>query len=366
MPQSLKTWLILSLLVMFTVSTQSRAQQNGKSKRHETRKPAYRLKSDLKNNAVHVVNYVKNGNKTGAGVYLGDGYMVTADHVMGEENVAAFFCILHNKSGELWDAKSYPKQQDHIFYKLKRGASGRVVARSKSKDLAIIKLNWRPEGLKPIKLCDTPPKVDDPLYFIGSPSGRKPGTIGVGLLKTYGYSTWTYKSGLRLSAYRFKFDGHSFNGNSGGPVVNQNGELVGVVSGGSDSYGYGIAIAAREIVALRKTINSRNAFSITNRTRSTIKFRLKFPGDKQWKQYSLKAGYYNVWWHSSGDTKPRIKFDCSFESGYQEKLYTLSTNKLTFGQNAKLVHKPKESGDYLVARPYRFTSVDGGIELYKD
>jgi S1-C subfamily serine protease len=55
-----------------------------------------------------------------------------------------------------------------------------------------------------------------------------------------GTQSWQYANGQRVSAKTIEFDGSILPGNSGSPVVNDDGELVGIVAAHENNIGFAI------------------------------------------------------------------------------------------------------------------------------
>jgi serine protease Do len=123
-----------------------------------------------------------------------------------------------------------------VYWTKVRPEKGRVVFISKARDLALIQLTTMPKHIRQLPLAARPPQVGEAMHSIGNSS--------VGPAVDSGY-LWRYTRGevrlLRRIRDTFK-DGQAINcrvvetssptnnGDSGGPVVNDRGELVAVVS----------------------------------------------------------------------------------------------------------------------------------------
>ncbi|RSS80099.1 S1C family serine protease [Streptomyces sp. WAC06614] len=208
-----------------------------------------------------------NGQGTGSGIVLSaDGEIVTNNHVIsGASEIQV----------TLSDGKKY---------------KAKLVGTDPDKDLALIKLQGA-SGLKPAKLGNSDGlKVGDQVVAIGSPD-RLTGTVTSGIVSALNREVTVPKSEQRSpqrqqspyggpgGSWPFSFEGRQFNGdtgnnktsykaiqtdaslnpgNSGGALVNMNGEIVGmpsaIYSPGSDSssagsVGLGFAIPVNTIKA---------------------------------------------------------------------------------------------------------------------
>ncbi|KIF02570.1 serine protease, partial [Streptomyces sp. RSD-27] len=208
--------------------------------------------------------------RTGSGQGTGSGIVITADGEIVTNN--------HVVSGAseiqvtMSDGKKY---------------AARTVGTDPDKDLALIKLQGA-SGLRPAKLGDSGRlRVGDQVVAIGSPD-RLTGTVTSGIVSALGREVNVPKSEDRQQRGRqdgagggwpFSYDGQQFNGdtgsnttsykaiqtdaslnpgNSGGALVNMNGEIVGMPSAifspssdssGAGSVGLGFAIPVNTVKA---------------------------------------------------------------------------------------------------------------------
>jgi S1-C subfamily serine protease len=142
-------------------------------------------------------------------------YVVTADHVVDDASSS----VTLTRAGQSW--------------------RGDVEAEDRANDLAVIRLNGRPAGAAALWQSPrrTPPAVGDQLLLVGSPFGLS-GTVTTGVVS-------------RVTPKLVQTDAAANPGNSGGPAVDQQGNLVGVlVSGGGENINFAIRID-RACVKLR-------------------------------------------------------------------------------------------------------------------
>jgi S1-C subfamily serine protease len=137
----------------------------------------------------------------------GGTYLITAAHVVAgwDEPVT-----LERKSGE-W--------------------SGEVVRRDRKNDLALIRVEGRPDGAPALwqKPQRAKPKTGEQLLLVGSPYGLS-GTVTTGIVS-------------RVTRRMIQTDAAANPGNSGGPAVNRNGRLVGVLlAGGGENINFAVRI----------------------------------------------------------------------------------------------------------------------------
>ncbi|MGW6703495.1 S1C family serine protease [Streptomyces sp. NPDC054956] len=207
---------------------------------------------------VRIDTSTSSGTGTGSGVVItADGEIVTNNHVIdGASKIQV----------TMSDGKKY---------------SAKIVGTDPDKDLALIKLEGA-SGLTPAKLGDSDKvKVGDEVVAIGSPD-RLTGTVTSGIVSALNREVNVPKSERQQSpqgGFPFSYGGQQFNGNtgndttsykaiqtdaslnpgnSGGALVNMNGEIVGMPSaiyspssgsGSAGSVGLGFAIPVNTIKA---------------------------------------------------------------------------------------------------------------------
>jgi S1-C subfamily serine protease len=148
----------------------------------------------------------------------GDTYFVTANHVV-----------------------AHTIENNYVDVKRKGGSwAGEVMVRDPENDLALIRVSGSPAGAAPLWQdvhSGKPPRPGDELLLIGSPYGLE-GTITTGIVS-------------RVSKKLIQTDAAANPGNSGGPAIDEQGHVVGVlVAGGGENLNFAIPIG-RACVKLR-------------------------------------------------------------------------------------------------------------------
>ena len=173
------------------------------------------------------------GHGTG-GLVSNDGLVFTNSHVVGDAKKVYVYFMPKN-SGK------YSKDD----YKI-----GMVVNNNEKADLALVKLLKNPIGIKPLSLADASTiKIGQDVHAIGHP--------GMGSQWTYtrGYigqiltnHEWDYNDGIERKAKMvIQSQTPIMGGNSGGPLLNDNGQVIGVNSYGSDYAGANYAVSVRDL-----------------------------------------------------------------------------------------------------------------------
>ncbi len=162
---------------------------------------------------------VESGGQTGSGtawLYDGD-FLVTNEHVVGDaQSVSVWF----NGSG--WQDAS-------------------TLATDVYSDLAVVEAPDRPDDIERIPLVASEPPVGTEVIAIGNPFGLS-GSLSAGIVSGQD-RTLPAANGFSIPD-AVQTDAAVNPGNSGGPLVDLNGELVGVVNaGGGDNIGFAISAA---------------------------------------------------------------------------------------------------------------------------
>jgi serine protease Do len=171
--------------------------------------------------------------------------VVTNKHVVGtKDDVEVMFPIFDD--GRLVTAASeYLKLADKLMIK------GKVIARDAKRDLALVQLEKLPEPVGVLPLAETSAKPHDAVLAIGN-SGLAGKPIEEGTLWKLRTGKIARKSFLVLhynnvnqtvESSMVNSDLRTSPGDSGGPVVNDQGELVGVTSGGNNATSFAIDVS---------------------------------------------------------------------------------------------------------------------------
>ena len=119
-----------------------------------------------------------------------------------------------------------------------------VIASDPVKDVALLKLDKLPERIRPVKLADSDEvSIGEEVFIIGAPYGLSH-TLTVGHISARHGNDGGYMGAIQ--AETFQTDAAINQGNSGGPMFNRRGEVIGIVShirsqsGGSEGLGFAV------------------------------------------------------------------------------------------------------------------------------
>jgi len=178
--------------------------------------------------------------------------VVTNDHVVDSVNhIDVYFPLYSRPEGKLLtDYPSYPR-----YYK-QHYARGRVLARDRNRDLALIQVDWLPEGVRALPLAPRGVVRGETVYSLGN--------SGVHTKSAQAATLWRYRQArvLQVAFEKLLFDGRTWreaqfiktddgkdHGDSGGPVVNEQGQVVGVVNGGIPAKHLGTSVGLDDLRA---------------------------------------------------------------------------------------------------------------------
>ena len=154
--------------------------------------------------------------------------LVTAYHVISDNNnIRVGFPI--------YDADGRPVSNYDAYFKNTRPITAEVLRTDEAKDLAILRLATLPDSAREIKLSKNQARPGQTVFTLGNPGASK--------------ALWVFSSGSvrqNLEDFQIVYDnGQTVRckivqtqnptnpGDSGGPLLNRQGELVGITSGGN-------------------------------------------------------------------------------------------------------------------------------------
>ncbi len=181
---------------------------------------------------------VKVFTKTGSGsgsLISKDGLILTNWHVVKNSK----------KTGIVFMPKNRNKitKDDFLF--------GNVIKINGEADLALIRLQSTPENAHPLSISNKKPEIGQDVHAIGHPKGGADWTYTKGYISQLNYDDrWSYKDTTHKVALMIQSQTPLNPGNSGGPLLNNDGKIVGVNSSSSPDYASAnYAISAEDVRA---------------------------------------------------------------------------------------------------------------------
>ena len=163
------------------------------------------------------------------------GLAITNAHVAGQKNTIDVYFPAPNENGELIKNRNFYLTSKDVLKRLGYYTKGHVVARNEKTDLTIIRLDGLPETAREIDWDFTTPTTNagELVYILGNPGGQK-------------LWRWTLGEYLKDHEDFLHLQADVFGGNSGGPVLNKRGILIGIVAR-SDKHMNALAIPVRDM-----------------------------------------------------------------------------------------------------------------------
>ena len=244
--------------------------------------------------------------------------IVTNEHVIrGATDIYVFFPwrdqqgVLNKKEDFYFENLDWLADRDYV-------SNGRVVAQHVRNDLAIVQLDQLSPTAREIKHdfsknVEDSMKKGDAVHILGNPGNRLWNWTKGDFLR--GINSQCLPSGGPCLV----MEGDIHGGNSGGPVLNGQGTLVGIITA-TDNETEGYAAPSRNIRALLNTVpanldligHPREVFRIRNNTRVTVPYQIRWSSADDWEPNSIDTGFIKTHWSSGQrivEGYPKIRFD---------------------------------------------------------
>ncbi len=175
-----------------------------------------------------------------AGLATGSGTLIDANRRLVLTN---YHVVEENPRATLYfpeyrDGRPIPERNYYTDRAKRLGVRGKVIALDKSADLAVIQLDATPDGVKAIAVAARSPEPGELVHSIGNAgkSGALWGYVNGTVRQVY-RKKWeaalSKTKVARFEAQVIETDTPTNPGDSGGPLLNDKGELVGVTQGGA-------------------------------------------------------------------------------------------------------------------------------------
>ena len=217
------------------------------------------------------VNFTNFFGQTSSTAVSGSGFVVTADGY-----ILTNYHVIEYASGQNSAIK--------VMFKDGTTYDATVVGYEESNDLAVLKIDA--SDLVPATMGDSSSiKVGDTVYAIGNPLGELDFSMTTGSISALDRSIVTESNSPGINM--FQFDAAVNSGNSGGPVYNTEGEVIGIVtakSGVSGTEGLGFAIPINDAVDIANDLITKGY--VTGKAYMGVNIDTRYT--------SVYAEYYNM------------------------------------------------------------------------
>ena len=278
--------------------------------------------------SINSVLWITTDSGHGSGVIIDRGrrLAVTNQHVTGTAATVLVFFPYRDQNGILRKDSDFYWDNGEWLVGNNYATRGQVIAQNMKNDLAIVQLDWLPSTAREIqhdfsRNVEDSMKRGDKVHILGNPGNR----------------LWNWTQGTFLGPQQacpvgegelvgcLVMEGDTHGGNSGGPVLNGQGVLIGILSAGTDET-VSLAATTRNIKALLDTL--RWVLRIRNPTGVRVPYQMRWTHNDPWQNYSLENEY--VLTHRSDEESlaqgfPKIRFDyIAGDNAVTYRVYTLS------------------------------------------
>ena len=280
--------------------------------------------------AMHSVVWINSTASQGSGVLIDRDkrFVVTNAHVTGNAKWVEVFFPVPDLDEILIQSRDYYVTNYEFLERLGYATSGRVIAKDSARDLAIVELTGLPATAREIRHDFNPPlpltpRIGGTVHILGNPVER---------------DLWRWTPGIYqgLDASWLFLNANVLDGNSGGPVLNAQGVLIGIISLSDDAVN-AWAVRAKHIETLLNTVSPVHALRIENNVGFAVTYQIKWSATGNWQPSTLQSGnsFYH-WWRGVQVPfgYPRIRFDDTLNDGVvTDTEYQLDTLPGYFGTN---------------------------------
>ena len=332
------------------------------------------LAEDIYNQAIHSVVWIHAGEFRGSGVLIDRRrkLVVTNQHVIANSVWVDVFFPSYKQNGSVNKDINFYEGNKALLERNRYLTKGKVIAQNPRTDLAIVQLVQMPATAREIQRdfsrnVENSMKKGDIVHIFGNPGER-----------LWNWTQGTFRQARGVCNFRdgrslagcLQMEGDTHPGNSGGPILNGQGTLIGLVVGGTDET-VSLATPTRNIKALLNTVPAnlapisaptypKRVFRIRNTTGVTIPYQIRWSNSNDWQSESLETGFI-VTHPSSGQNiplgYPKIRFDHIADDGQQVtyRTYNLSTALFREGNN-----------DHAPTYDFKYNRWGNRLDLFRD
>ena len=218
-------------------------------------------------------------------------FVVTNAHVTENAKWVEVYFPVPDLDGILIQSRDYYETNYEFLERLGYATSGRVIAKDSIRDLAIIELTGLPATAREIPhnfnpLLPLTPNIGGTVHILGNP----------GVLDLWRWTPGLYQG---LDEGELFINANVLGGHSGGPVLNAQGVLIGIITSSDDTVN-AWAVRAEHIQTLLNTVQPVHTFKITNGSAFRLTYSVKWSNDDSWRQSTLNPGgaFYH-WWEGA-------------------------------------------------------------------
>ena len=319
------------------------------------------------NQAINSVVWIHTAEGMGSGVLIDKRrkLVVTNQHVTDTAEWVDVFFPWRNQNGRINKNADFYERNKAFLQRERYLTKGKVIAQNVRTDLAIVQLVQIPTTARKIKHdfsrnVEDNMKQGDTIHILGNPGERLWNWTQGKFQRPY--QVCEFEDGTSLAGC-LEMEGDTHPGNSGGPVLNGQGMLIGILVGGTDeteslaSLTRNIKVLLNRVPANLAPISSptypKRVFRIKNNTGVTISYQIRWSTSNDWQSESLETGFIVTHWSSGQNIPsgyPKIRFD-----------YIAGDREVTYRQYNLDTVESRQNNDN--APTYRFEYNQWGNEL---
>ncbi|HXY35923.1 MAG TPA: serine protease [Planctomycetaceae bacterium] len=274
-----------------------------------------------------VVNAQEDATGTAVVVDASRRLLATAQHVVGSADTVYVYFPAFSEEGKIIDKRNFYLSADHLHALVAGGqlTAATVIAYDTGRDLAILQAKSLPSDRRDVEVAHTDPREGDDVYVVGNPGDRPLWCYSIGRvasveIRNQANSIGRVEDGVEV----IQFYGSLWNGDSGGPVVNSKGELIGIVHGGDHRLKC-VAVHVNELLRLLATLREVAVFEMRNSTSGPIPYAIRWSPDQPWEWHTLEAGQTEPFrmWNPKGSESITVQYDECYGPGFQAREYVL-------------------------------------------
>ena len=334
--------------------------------------PAQEIYDEAINSVVWIQTNQGNGvGSKGSGVLIDKTrrLVVTNAHVVGNAAAIDVFFPWRDQNQDLNKDENFYLQNWEWLENRSYASAARVITQNVRNDVAIIQLDQLSPVAREIehdfsKNLEDSMRQGDTVHILGNP-GNRLWNWTRGIFRTP--QQWCLPVPGKGDCLVLEADVHG--GNSGGPVLNGQGMLIGILAAGTDET-MGMAVPTRNVKALLDTVPvnlvalppprtyPKRVFKIRNNTGVPVRYQIRWSNSHDWQPYSLGSGFIRT--HRSNgqnvpSSYPRIRFDyIAGDQSVTYRYYTLETVQF------------RENNDNAPTYRFQYNRSGNRLDLFQD
>ena len=279
--------------------------------------PAQQIYDQTIHSVVWILTESGNSINYGSGVLIDKDskLVVTNQHVIDNADRVYVLFPYRDQNGRLQkDLDFYLNNVEWLVDNNYATGEARVIAQNVENDLAIVQLDWLPSTAREIqhdfsRNAEDSMKRGDKVHILGNPGTHREIWLWNWTQGTFSGPQQSCPVGDGELVGCLVMEGDTHGGNSGGPVLNGQGVLIGILSAGTDET-LSLAATTRNIKALLDTLQW--TLRIRNPTGVQVHYQMRWTQNHSWQNYSLETGYVRT--HGLDEERltqgfPKIRFD---------------------------------------------------------